>query len=49
MKDEKYDLHSLYWIPKLLKSPYKQCYIAEAANCLPNSLSKLLIYILTAV
>ena len=43
------DLPSLYWIPKLHKSPYKQRYIAGSANCTTKPLSVLLTSILTTV
>ena len=33
VKDEDLELPSLYWLPKLHKSPYKQRYIAESAKC----------------
>ena len=40
---------SLYWIPKLHKCPYKQCYIAGSAKCPTKPLSKLLTSIPSAV
>ena len=43
------DLPSLYWIPKLHKSPYKQRFIAGSANCSKKPLSVLLTSILTEV
>ena len=43
------DLPSLYWIPKLHKSPYKQRFIAGSANCTTKPLSILLTSILSAV
>ena len=48
-KDEKLDLPSLYWIPKLHKCPFKQRNIAGSAKCSPNPLSQLLTCILSAV
>ena len=48
-KDEKLDLPSLYWIPKLPKCHFKQRYIAVSAKCSTKPLSKLLTYILSAV
>ena len=48
-KNEKLDLPSLYWIPKLHKRPFKQRYIAGSAKCSKNPLSKLLTCILSAV
>jgi hypothetical protein len=41
---EKYELPYLYWIPKLLKNPYKKTY-----SWIQQSLSLLLTKILTAV
>ena len=41
MKDEEYDLSSLYWTPTLHKCPYKQCCITGAAKCSTKPLSKL--------
>ena len=49
VKDEDLELPSLYWLPKLHKSPYKQRYIAGSAKCSTKPLSKLLTSILTAV
>ena len=43
------DLPSLYWIPKLHKSPYKQRFIAGSAKCSTKPLSVLLTSILTEV
>jgi hypothetical protein len=48
-KDEELDISSLYWIPKLHKSPCKQCYIAGFAKFSTKPLSKLLTYILVSV
>ena len=48
-KDEKLDLPSLYWIPKLHKCPFNQGYIAGSAKCSTKPLSKLLTCILSAV
>ena len=48
-KGEELDLPSLYWIPKLHKYPFKQCYIAVSAKCSTKLLSKLLTCILSAV
>jgi hypothetical protein len=36
--DEELDLPSLYWIPKLHKCPFKQCYIA--VSILKNIISE---------
>ena len=46
---EELDLPSLYWIPKLHKCPFKQCYIAGSVKCSTKLLSKLLTCILSAV
>ena len=43
------DLPSLYWTPKLHKTPYKQRYIAGSSKCSTKPLSKLLTSLLTAV
>ena len=48
-KDEELDLPSLYWIPKLHKWPYKQCYIAGSTKCSTKPFSKLLSCILSVV
>ena len=48
-KDEELDLPSLYWIPKLHKCLFKQCYFAGSAKCFTKPLSKLLTCILSAV
>jgi hypothetical protein len=40
---------SLYWIPKLHKCPYKQCYIAGSAKCSTKPFSKLLSCIFSVV
>jgi hypothetical protein len=48
-KDEKLDLPSLYWIPKLHKCPFKQRYIAGSAKCSTKFLSNLLTCILSVV
>ena len=43
------DLPSLYWIPKLHKTPYKERYIAGSSKCSTKPLSKLLTSLLSAV
>ena len=43
------DLPLLYWIPKLHKDPYKQCFIAGSSSCSTKPLSKLLTSILTTI
>jgi hypothetical protein len=42
--DEELDLPSLYWIPKLHKCPFKQCYIAGFVKCSTKPISKSLFY-----
>ena len=49
INEESCDVPSLYWIPKLHKSPYKQRFIAGSAKCTTKSLSTLLTSILSAV
>ena len=49
IKDASCDIPSLYWIPKLHKSPYKQRFIAGYASCTTKPLSKLLTSLLSAV
>ena len=49
IKDEELDLPSLYYIPKLHKCPYKQCYTAGSAKCFTKPLLKTLTYIISAV
>ena len=48
-KDEELDMSSLYWIPKLHKCPFKQCYISGSVKCSTKPLTKILTYILSAV
>ena len=48
-KDEELDLPLLYWIPKLHKCSFKQCYIAGSAKCSMKPLSNLLACILSVV
>ena len=43
------ELPTIYWIPKLHKTPYKQRYIAGSCKCSTKPLSKLLTTILTTV
>ena len=40
---------SMYWLPKLHKSPYKARLIANSSSCTTNELSRLLTSCLTAV
>ena len=49
IKDEDLDLPSLYWTPKLHKSPYKQRFIAGSSKCSTKPLSKILTLILTTI
>ena len=39
--DDDCDLLSMYWIPNLLKNPYKQRYITGSVKCTTKLLSKL--------
>ena len=43
------NLSSLYWIPKLTKTPYKKRYIAGSSKCSTKHLSKVLTTILSTV
>ena len=45
--NEDHDLPSMYWLPKLHKSPYKQRYIAGSSKCSTKQMSILLKKILT--
>lgn len=38
-KQNNFELHYLYWIPKIHKSPYKQRYIAGSSKCSTKPLS----------
>jgi hypothetical protein len=49
MKDKEYDLPLTVLDTKIAQSPYKQRYIAGAAKCSINPISKLLTSILKAV
>ena len=40
---------TLYWLPKLLKRPYKPCFIANSSLCTTIELSILLTSCLTAI
>ena len=42
-------LPTLYWLPKLHKSPYKARFIANSSSCTTTELSKLLTSCLTAI
>ena len=48
-KENQDNVPTLYWIPKLLKNPYKARFIAYSSPCTTTELSKLLITSLTAV
>lgn len=43
------DLPSMYWLPKLHKSPYKQRYIAGSSKCSTKQISSLLTKIFTVI
>ena len=47
--NEDHDLPSMYWLPKLHKSPYKQRYIAGSSKCSTKQMSILLTKILTVI
>ena len=47
--NEDHELPSLYWLPKLHKTPYKQRYIAGSNKCSTKKLSILLTQILTVI
>ena len=49
IKEKKERLSTLYWLPKLLKRPYKARFIANPSSCTTPVLSKLLTSCLTAV
>ena len=49
LKDDDLNLPSLYWTPKLHKSPYKQRFIAGSSKCSTKPLSKILTLILTTI
>ena len=42
-------LHTIYWLPKLHKRPYKARFIANSSSCTTTELSKLLTSCLTAI
>ena len=39
VKMEDHELPSLYWLPKMHKIPYKQCYIAGSYRCSTKEIS----------
>ena len=49
VKERQDILHTMYWLPKLHKRPYKARFIANASSCTTTELSKLLTSCLTAV
>ena len=49
IKEDEENLPSLYWIPKLHKTPYKERYIAGSSRCSTKHLSKVLTSILSTV
>ena len=49
LNDKNLDLPYMYWIPKLHKFPYKQCYTAGSIICSTKPLSRCLTLILTAI
>ena len=49
IKEKQDRLPTLYWLPKLLKRPYKARFIANSSSCTTTVLSKLLTSCLTAV
>ena len=48
-KEHKDRVPTLYWLPKLHKTPYKARFIANSSSCTTTELSKLLTSCLTAV
>ena len=49
VKKEDHQLPSMYWLPKLHKTPYKERYIASSYKCSTKELSILLTKILTVI
>ena len=49
IKENEENLPSLYWIPKLHKTPYRERYIAGSSNCSTKHLSQKLTHILSTV
>ena len=49
VKERKNRLPTMYWLPKLHKTPYKARFIANSSSCTTTELSKLLTSCLTAV
>ena len=48
-KENQDKVPTLYWLPKLHKTPYRARYTANSSSCTTTKLSKLLISCLTAV
>ena len=48
-KENQDRVHTLYWLPKLHKNPYKAIFIANTSSCTTTGVSKLLTSCLTAV
>ena len=48
-KDDQNDLPSLYWLPKLHKTPYKARFIAGSSKCSTTELSKILTSVLSTI
>ena len=49
IKEDQERLPTMYWLPKLHKSPYKVCFIAKSSFCSTTELAKLLTSCLTAI
>ena len=49
VKERQDRLPTMYWLPKLHKTPYKARFIANSSSCTTTELSKLLTSCLTAV
>ena len=49
IKEDQNDLPSLYWIPKLHKTPYKARFIAGSSKCSTTALSKILTSVLSTI
>ena len=49
VKERQDKLPTMYWLPKLHKTPYKARFIADSSSCTTTELSKLLTSCLTAV
>ena len=49
VKERQDRLPTMYWLPKLHKTPYKAGFIANSSSCTTTELSKLLTSCLTAV